>query len=276
MAPDPGAGQAAGQAPQLGLCLSGGGFRAAFYVFGVLRYLAEKGSLPDVGVVSAVSGGSIGAAMLADRWEAFERAGGDLNAFLAEVDGPFREVVTKKNLRNDWLLHFLLHPTAGGRGKTLGQTLSKHLYEHDRVDQLPDRPQVIFTSTDLGVGRAFRAARHFAGSFDHGYVEPAPATLGLGTAVAASAAFPPSLSVVSLSTRALGLPKGDRTLSLVDGGVYDNMGLEWFQGWDSGRPDGAIRPGYVIVANASGQLGTPDRKYGALRSIFRDQSVFSR
>lgn len=261
----------------LGLCLSGGGFRAAFYVLGALRYLAEAGRLAELKVISAVSGGSIAAAMLADRWDAFEAAGGDLDAFLSTIDKPFRDIVTTKNLRNEWLRRSLLHPTAGGRGAMLARTLKDHLYEHDLVSDLPATPQVIFTSTDLGTGRAFRIAQAFVGSYDHGYVQPAPASLRLGTAVAASAAFPPSLSVLSMTREELGLPAavGKPPLSLVDGGVYDNGGLEWIQGWDPDgrRPANAIWPSFVIVANASGQLLDPPKKYGALGSVFRDQSI---
>jgi NTE family protein len=260
-------------APDLGVCLSGGGFRAAFYSFGALRYLAEAGHLARLKVVSSVSGGSIAAGMVADRWQAFEQAGGNLDAFLSTIDAPFQEVVTKKNLRNAWLRRALLHPFAG-RGAALAHTLSGELYEHEQVSELPPGPQVVFTSTDLGVGRAFRIARDFVGSFDHGYVEPAPGSIGLGTAVAASAAFPGSVSVVWLETAGLGLPKQPPpTLSLVDGGVYDNLGLEWFQGWSSGRPSSAVRPEFVIVVDASGQLAPIDKKIGTLKSVFRDLSV---
>ncbi len=44
---------------RIGLALSGGGFRAAFFHVGVLARLAEIGLLPKVEVISTVSGGSI-------------------------------------------------------------------------------------------------------------------------------------------------------------------------------------------------------------------------
>jgi NTE family protein len=264
----------AAEAPTLGLCLSGGGFRAALYALGALRYLAEAGRLAQVRVVSAVSGGSIAAGMLADRWTALRNAGGTLDAFLTTIDEPFRRTVTTKNLRNAWLRGALLHPRAG-RGAALAHTLAEELYEHKGVLDLPPGPQVIFTSTDLAVGRAFRIARDFVGSWDHGYAQPAPKSLELGTSVAASAAFPGSVSVVWLQTKDLGLPQAPPVLSLVDGGVYDNLGLEWFQGWRSAgrRPSSAILPDFVIVVDASGQLATTDKRFSSLRSVFRDLSV---
>ncbi|EIC29054.1 patatin-like phospholipase family protein [Methylomicrobium album] len=48
---------------KLGLALSGGGFRASYFHIGVLAQMAEQGLLRDVEVISAVSGGSIIAAL---------------------------------------------------------------------------------------------------------------------------------------------------------------------------------------------------------------------
>jgi len=45
--------------PKLGLALSGGGHRAAFFHIGVLARLAELGLLRPIEVISTVSGGSI-------------------------------------------------------------------------------------------------------------------------------------------------------------------------------------------------------------------------
>lgn len=260
----------------LGLCLSGGGFRAAFYALGALRYLAEAGRLGQIDVISAVSGGSIAAAAVADRWTDFEAAGGTLEAFISEIDEPFRSCVTTKNIRNAWARHAFLaffRPGSGGRGIALGRTLAKHLYQHEMVAELPSRPQTIFTSTDLTFGRAFRISRDFVGSFDYDYAEPAPDSLELGVAVASSAAFPMSFSVIWLPTAGLPLANPPKVISLVDGGVYDNLGLEWFQGWGSGRPASALNPKFKIVVNASGLLPRVPRKYGALRALLRDMSI---
>ena len=261
---------------RLGLCLSGGGFRASFYALGALRYLAEAGRLQQVDVISAVSGGSIAAAAVADGWTRFEAAGGTWETFLQEIDAPFRERVTGKSLRNSWMRRAALEffwPRSGGRGAALGRTLQKHLYESKRVLDLPSRPQVIFTSTDLSVGRAFRMARDFVGGFDYGYAEPAPASLPLGLAVASSAAFPMAFTVVTLRKKDLGLPNGPDRLPLHDGGVYDNLGLEWFQGWGSGRPGSALNPSFKIVVNASGLLSRTTKKYGGGRALLRDMSI---
>jgi NTE family protein len=54
----------AARRPTLGLALSGGGFRAAFFHVGVLARMAERGLLRKVEVISTVSGGSIVGAQL--------------------------------------------------------------------------------------------------------------------------------------------------------------------------------------------------------------------
>ena len=262
----------------VGLCFSGGGFRASFYALGVMRYLGEARLLERVVAISAVSGGSIATAALADRWTRYQMAGGGLDAFIAEVDAPFRTTITSRNLRRRWMLGSViaLIPFTDGRGGAYARVLAHNLYENRRVADLPSKPEFIFTSTDLTKGRAFRIAPAYIGSFDYDYVEPTPTSVALGKAVAASAAFPPSLTVVNLSTRGLAFPKpAPDKLSLVDGGVYDNLGLEWFQGWgeDARRPASATKPAFTIVANASGLLGQKDKRFRPIPAFSRDLSI---
>lgn len=230
--------------------------------------------MPQVQVICGVSGGSIAAGMVIDRWDRFLADGGDENAFRTRIDGPLREYVTRRNLRNEWLTHATLRlPRARGRGVVLGTMLTEHLFEHRLVSDLPAMPQVVFTATELNTGRDFRIARDFIGGYDYGYVEPTPPTIELGTAIAASAAFPASLSVVALPADGLPFTRSPQTLSLVDGGVYDNLGLEWFQGWDSGRPKSAVLPEFLIVVNASSALTQTDRRYSWPRALVRDLGI---
>ena len=57
--------------PQLGLALSGGGFRATLYHLGVVRYLKDSGQLQHVTNIASVSGGSILAAHLVLNWNRY-------------------------------------------------------------------------------------------------------------------------------------------------------------------------------------------------------------
>jgi NTE family protein len=259
----------------IGLCLSGGGLRAAFYALGSLRYLAEAGYLGSVVAISAVSGGSMAAAKVADRWETLGRSGFDVEAFLEEVDRPFRERVTEKSLRSRWLLAAARAPLRGdfrGRGQVLGDVVGE-LYETKRLVDLPDGVQTLFTATDLGCGRAFRMSREFIGIYDYRYA-PTPAGLRLGTAVAASAAFPLAMSPIRFSTEGTGLKGAPQELALVDGGVYDNLAIEWFQGFETAtRPPEAVRPEFLVVINASGPLdqGKPSR--WTMGALWRERKI---
>jgi hypothetical protein len=64
--------------PQLGLALSGGGFRATLYHLGVVRFLKDAGELQNVTHIASVSGGSILAAHLVLNWD---RYNGDDESF---------------------------------------------------------------------------------------------------------------------------------------------------------------------------------------------------
>jgi NTE family protein len=105
------------RSPALGLALSGGGFRAAFFHIGVLAQLARYGVLRNVEVISTVSGGSvIGALYYLELQRELERVdsplGGDdataadrrLCELLARIEAKFLRAV-EHNLRTRTLLN---------------------------------------------------------------------------------------------------------------------------------------------------------------------------
>lgn len=263
-----------GPARRIGLCLSGGGFRAAFFGLGVVRYLAEAGKLGEVQAVSAVSGGSIAATVLANRWPTLARDGFSEGSFESAVLAPMVDTVADKNLRNRGLIRWAAtRALPGGRyGSARGRTLVKHLVKAQRVRELPAELQVVLTSTDLASGRAFRVSQEFMGSWDFGYSET-PDDLGLSTVLAASTAIPLIFPPVHLRTEGLGLSNAPAELSLMDGGVYDNLGLEWFQGWDRGRPAAARPCDFIVVVDASGPLGTVPGRFDWRRSLGRSRAI---
>jgi predicted acylesterase/phospholipase RssA len=59
------------KSPQLTLLLSGGGFRAALFHLGVIRYLHTAGLLPRVTRIFSISGGSVLGAHLVLNWERY-------------------------------------------------------------------------------------------------------------------------------------------------------------------------------------------------------------
>jgi predicted acylesterase/phospholipase RssA len=154
----------------------------------------------------------------------------------------------------------------------MGDVLVDRLLDARLVTDLDPALQVILTSTDLGTGRAFRVSREFIGSYDFGY-RATPEGLSLGQVVAASAAVPFLFPPVHLRTGGLGLRDPPEVLSLVDGGVYDNLGLEWFQGWPSGRPDAAREVDFIVVVDASGPLLREQRVVRGIHAVERARQI---
>lgn len=121
---------------RLGLALSGGGFRAAFFHVGVLARLAELGVLPRIEVISTVSGGSIvGAAyylrlrrLLNEKSDA-ELTGEDYVQLVTEVDELLRDAV-----RQDIRGRLLANPL-----KNIQMLFSRKYSRSDRIGDLYDR-----------------------------------------------------------------------------------------------------------------------------------------
>jgi NTE family protein len=89
----------------IGLCLSGGGFRAALFHLGGLRRLNELNLLGQIATISSVSGGSIVSAHLATviPWPLHE----PLTNWEERVARPFR-AFTSRNIRTTPMLRRLL------------------------------------------------------------------------------------------------------------------------------------------------------------------------
>lgn len=124
-------------ARRLGLALSGGGFRAAFFHLGVLRRLAQYDLLRHVTTISTVSGGSIVAAhyYLYFRQKFDERQGRltarDYLDVVRTVEEQFIEG-NKKDVRNCLLANPLAHLGAivmgRGYGKWMSRLYTRHFY----------------------------------------------------------------------------------------------------------------------------------------------------
>lgn len=262
--------------PSIGICLSGGGFRASLYGLGVLRYLAEAEILARTGVACGVSGGSIVAAAVS-AGVAADPGALSQDSFVNSIFEPFIQAVTTINLRNRALARWARGRLLGGRARNLvlSDVLGQALYPHaGALAALPVQPQLVITATDLTVGRAFRFSQEFIGNFNWGYA-PTPPDLPLATAVAASVAAPPAFPPLQLATAGLGLDRDPPpVLSITDGGVYDNLGVEWFQGWGSApRPQAAVSADFLVVVNASGPLLPARRTFTGVRALNRSRKV---
>lgn len=266
----------------IGLCLSGGGYRATLFHLGGLRRLNELGILAraDFRTVSSVSGGSITAAWLATvlaRNRDLASAPIPADAWDREVWAPLR-AFTRKNIRTMPILKRLL-PWNWPRADTGVQALADR-YGKDlttlRLDQMPARPNFVLCATDMAYGVNWVFERGRMGDYQAGYRKPPAPEYPLGRAVAASACFPPLFNPLPAAVTPLELKDGRAAagperddciagLRLTDGGCYDNMGLEPV--WKNHR--------YVLVSDAGG-LFTNEADQGLLWRIPRYQGIQER
>lgn len=219
-----------GVADQIGLALSGGGFRATLFHVGSLRRLLELGILPRIGRISSISGGSIAAGRLAQEWKALA-ASPDVATFEARIGQPLRAFCSR-TADAAAILEGALSPFSSA-SEQIEKAYAKRLFAIG-LQELPDSPVFVFNATNLQTGRSFRFTKAYMGDYRIGLVSR-PA-LPLARAVAASAACPPLLSPVVIEDPGTfeavvgadlnGNPDYTGRLYLSDGGVYDNLGLE--------------------------------------------------
>jgi NTE family protein len=236
----------------LGLCLSGGGYRAMLFHLGALWRLNEFGYLPLLKRVSSVSGGSITAAVLGLKWDRLEfDEGGTGRSFEAEVVAPLRELAG--HTLDAWdILKGLTLP--GAVADYMAAAYRDHLFGDATLQDLPIEPRFVINATNVQSGALWRFMRPYMRDYRVGEVRNPGVPLAV--AVAASAAFPPFLSPLRLrlDPASFSPPAGGaedlhlepfmRDVVLTDGGVYDNLGLETV--WKKYRT--------VLVSDAGGQL----------------------
>lgn len=231
----------------VGLCLSGGGYRAMLFHVGALWRLLDAGKLFDLTRVSSVSGGSITAAVMALAW-ANVRDGGSA-AFLRDVVSPVR-ALARSTIDERSVLGGILLP--GSVAQFVASAYADKLFGERTLQDLPEAPRFIINATNLETGSLVRFSRQEIRDWRVGRI--GSPTLRIADAVAASSAFPPVLSpyVLDVDPGDFDPPAADeiaddafRTdISLTDGGVYDNLGLQ--QVWGRCRT--------VLVSDGGGRL----------------------
>lgn len=216
----------------LAVALSGGGFRATLFHLGTLIRLNELGLLTGAERISSVSGGSILTGMLAAVWPRLKIENGRIANFHDEIALPIRAFCSRS------IDMFAFGFGALLPGVTVADMLARaydDMYRGATLQDMPDKPQFVFNATNLQTGRLVRLQKSRLADYTIGEI-PHP-SVAIAIAVAASSAFPPILSPVTLKLDPAawrkrdgaihhGDPRYTRELSLTDGGAYDNLGLE--------------------------------------------------
>ena len=219
----------------IGICLSGGGYRATLFHAGALRRLAELGVLsnPELRTISTVSGGSIAGAFLAKAFEFPLKCSPSESDWNDRFAGPLR-TLTRQDIRTSTFVRGIFPGCSAVRelAKRYDQALGKSF----PLSELPDL--FVICATDLAFGVNWKFNCKEAGDYQAGYIKPPP-DWSIGLAVAASSCFPPVFQPLKVPRDSGSWQRGNakresrgdwaaamEDLRLTDGGVYDNLGLE--------------------------------------------------
>lgn len=220
------------------LCLSGGGLRATFFHLGVIRYLCQVGELKRVRDIFSVSGGSILAAHLAQRWNEyadpakFDLAARDLRS-LGNRD--VRGRILRRSLAASAMVGLPLYWPRFRRERLLVSEYQSFFGRDERDIGLnvlrPERgPRIHLLTTSLTTGGLCEfTSEGFSRIQEEGPTSPVQSPhFTVPLAVAASSAFPPMFPPIELSARKFRIDPKSLGVSvdyLTDGGVYDNLGM---------------------------------------------------
>lgn len=220
--------------PRIGLALSGGGFRATVFGLGALRALHDRDVLRDVTVVSGISGGSLLAAMWAYGPESFTDFDSSVTELVTtglQLELARRAVAPRAVLANSASLTRAVagKPFGGQRSSTRTEALAQALAARPFGQRLLRDVThaglaTVISATDLATGNAVRFGSEVSSLSSIGDIAD---LVPVADAVTASAAFPALLPQLR---RTYTFSKRDgtqerRAVLMIDGGVYDNLGL---------------------------------------------------
>lgn len=222
----------------IAICLSGGGFRAAVFHLGALRRLNELGLLANARTVSASSGGSVTAAVLAAHMtavgSAWSRSGERLPNWDEGVTEPLKLLVGT-NIRERAMVAQLCRVLRLRHGEALTTFFSTAITPLALADG-PERPRFSFCSTDITYRRQWlcETGAGRVGDDVAGFAHPPPAGWTVARAVAASCSapgvFPSIRAVIDRQIFRGGIPHLLGTdpcpvVELADGGAVDNLSV---------------------------------------------------
>lgn len=203
-----------GEEKRLGLALSGGGFRSAGFHLGTFRKLQELDLLDKVDLFSCVSGGSIAGAFLCANWGA------------PDVLDRLETYLRTRSVAVSSVLGGLINPFTS-RLDELAKSYDRDLYHGAKLSDLASGPRLYLNATNLATGNMFFFV---AGGGkpeelgEHELGQHGASDMNISHAVAASSAFPPVFPPYRLDDDRF--PNNDTEyITLTDGGVYDNLGV---------------------------------------------------
>jgi NTE family protein len=218
----------------IALALSGGGYRAMVFHVGSLLRLNEVGLLTKLARVSSVSSGSITAGALATCWKELRFNNGVAENIKIFVDRV--RTLASTTIDAGAVIGAILWP--GSISDHVASAYDRLLFKGKKLSDLADEspgeaPRFVFNATNIQTAAVWRFSKPYMGDYRVGLVDNPD--VELARVVAASSAFPPVLSPLTLTIEQpvrkttgadLSYPPYTQQAFLSDGGVYDNLGLE--------------------------------------------------
>jgi NTE family protein len=204
-----------GQKRRIGLALSGGGFRAAAFHLGVMRKLQELKLLDKIDALSCVSGGSIAGGHLAVNWGR------------PDVLETLENYLSTRSIAVASFIGGAIDPFHS-RLEKLADSYDRDLFQARTLSALRTGPRVYFLATNLATGNMFFFVAGADLPEEMGEWELGTASASsfpISHAVAASSAFPPVFPPLRLGPDVYPQASAVEYVTLADGGVYDNMGV---------------------------------------------------
>ncbi|MCX6121907.1 MAG: patatin-like phospholipase family protein [Ignavibacteriales bacterium] len=225
----------------IALCFSGGGYRAAAFHLGVLAYLNHIQLLPQVEILSTVSGGTLAGLTYAyslKKKKSFEEFYKNFHEFLSNVN-LVKLSFANIGKKSENALGFEDLITS------IADVYDAKLFSGDRFELFWQKPaihlqEIIFNATEFrtGIDFRFQKSRNDKGRIGNGNVSISledAQKIRLADIAAASSCFPGGFeplafpqdfqwpdNVIPQSLK----EKFIKALPLMDGGIYDNQGID--------------------------------------------------
>lgn len=247
---------------KIGLSLSGGGYRAAAFHLGTLKKMYDLGILHKVDVISTISGGSITGAAYALNKESYNDFHNRMKDGLAKNNvvtfiltslfflrtilvvlgllflsvyltfteyAPYSYLVIVILFVIIFKFQFVIFPVS----KVIEKAYDEFFYKGMKLGDLQEKPTLAIGSSNLHTGRPFTFSKYKMSDSDYvfGYPKPIlfkPEQFPIARAVMASSCVPFAFTPVKIDQQFY-KDINDYDLvepMLVDGGVYDNQGIQ--------------------------------------------------
>lgn len=291
-------------ANHLGVSLSGGGYRASAFHIGTLRALYKMNILPQVDVLSTISGGSITGA----HYCLFK---GDFESFEKDMMERIRTKNVICHILTSWsffqlviftllflgsgiyflftdyawlylplfvvwiflLLKFQFHIFPAG--KEVERAYDIYYFKGATLKNLCKKPTLAIGSSNLQTGRPFTFSWRKMGDSTYSAYKPPVEFLQenfpVARAVMASSCVPFAFTPVSIKKEYFKKPSEYSAINpkLVDGGVYDNQGIQKLT-----QKNSSYQCDIIITSDAGGKLSFNNRYGNTITLLIRTVDLF--